>query len=57
MLGETFGYPPVREAEQVLLLAADEANAACAGTKPPAQAAADLQAKAVAFMRRRGQLR
>lgn len=53
MLGETFGYIPVKEAEQVLLLAADEANAACAGTKPPEQAAADLQAKATAFLRRR----
>ena len=57
MLGETFGYIPVKEAEQVLLLAADEANAACAGIKPPAQAAADLQTKTVAFLRRRGQLR
>jgi multiple sugar transport system substrate-binding protein len=57
MQDETFGYIPVKEAEQVLLLAADEVNAACAGTKPPAQAAADLQSKATAFMRRRGQLR
>ena len=57
MLGETFGYIPVKEAEQVLLLAADEANAACAGTKPPEQAAADLQTKATTFLRRRGQLK
>jgi multiple sugar transport system substrate-binding protein len=57
MLGETFGYIPVKEAEQVLLLAADEANAACAGTKPPEQAAADLQTKATTFLRRRGHLK
>jgi multiple sugar transport system substrate-binding protein len=36
---------------------ADEANAACAKTKTPEQAAGDLQAKAVQFMKRRGYLR
>ena len=54
---ETFGYIPVKEAEQVLLMIADEANAACAGTKAPDKAAADLQAKATQFMRRRGYLK
>jgi multiple sugar transport system substrate-binding protein len=55
--GETFGYIPVREAEQVLLMIADEANAACAKTKTPEQAVADLHAKTTQFMRRRGYLR
>lgn len=55
--GETFGYIPVREAEQILLMIADEANAACAKTKTADQAATDLQAKAVQFMRRRGYLK
>jgi multiple sugar transport system substrate-binding protein len=54
---ETFGYIPVKEAEQVLLMIADEANAACAKTKTPEQAVADLQAKTTQFMRRRGYLK
>ncbi|WP_188080121.1 sugar ABC transporter substrate-binding protein [Neorhizobium sp. P12A] len=54
---ETFGYIPVKEAEQVLLMIADEANAACAKTKTPEQAVADLQAKTTQFMKRRGYLK
>ena len=54
ILGETFGYIPTREAEQILLMAADEANAACAKTKSPDEAAQSLQSKALAFMKRRG---
>ncbi len=54
---ETFGYIPVKEAEQVLLMVADEANAACAKTKTPEQAVADLQAKTTQFMKRRGYLK
>lgn len=52
--GETFGYIPVKEAEQILVMVSDEVNAACAKTKTPEQAANDLQAKAMQFMRRRG---
>ncbi len=55
--GETFGYIPVKEAEQILVMVSDEVNAACSKTKTPEQAAADLQAKAVQFMKRRGYLR
>jgi multiple sugar transport system substrate-binding protein len=55
--GETFGYIPVKETEQVLLMIADEANAACAKTKTPEQAVSDLQAKTTQFMRRRGYLK
>jgi len=57
MVGETFGYIPMRESEQVLVMISDEANAACAKTKTPRQAADDLQAKALTFMRRRGMIR
>lgn len=57
MMGETFGYIPMRESEQVLVMMSDAVNAACAGTKTPGQAGADLQAGAVAFMRRRGMLK
>ena len=54
MLGDTFGYIPMKEAEQVNMMIADEANAACAHSKPPEQAAADLQTKVTQFMKRRG---
>ena len=54
MLGETFGYIPIRESEQIHMMIYDEANAACAKAKTPEQAAADLQSKANEFMRRRG---
>ena len=57
MLGETFGYIPMKEAEQVNMMVADEANAACARSKSPEQAAADLQEKVTQFMKRRGYLR
>ena len=54
MLGETFGYMPIKESEQIHMMIYDEANAACAKAKTPEQAAADLQTKATQFMRRRG---
>jgi multiple sugar transport system substrate-binding protein len=54
MLGETFGYIPIKESEQIHMMIYDEANAACAKAKTPEQAAADLQGKATEFMRRRG---
>ena len=57
MTGDTFGYIPMKESEQVLVMMSDAVNAACAGTKTPEQAAADLQASAVAFMRRRGMIK
>jgi multiple sugar transport system substrate-binding protein len=56
-LHETLGYLELRETEQILLMIADEANAACAKTKTPEQAAADLQTKAVQFMKRRGYMK
>jgi multiple sugar transport system substrate-binding protein len=57
MLGDTFGYIPIKESEQVMMMMADEANAACARTKTPEQAATDLQTKVTQFMTRRGYLR
>jgi multiple sugar transport system substrate-binding protein len=57
MLGDTFGYIPMRESEQVLVMISDAVNAVCAGTKTPQQAAADLQDSALGFMKRRGMLR
>jgi multiple sugar transport system substrate-binding protein len=54
MLGETFGYMPIKESEQIHMMIYDETNAACAKAKTPEQAAADLQSKATQFMRRRG---
>jgi multiple sugar transport system substrate-binding protein len=57
MLGNTFGYIPMKESEQVLVMISDEANAACAKTKTAQQAADDLQAKTLQFMHRRGMLR
>jgi multiple sugar transport system substrate-binding protein len=54
MLGDTFGYIPVKESEQVLVMMADEVNAACSKTKTPEQAANDLQSKVMQFMSRRG---
>lgn len=56
MLGDTFGYIPMKEAEQVNMMVADEANAAVAKSKPPEQAAHDLQDKVTQFMKRRGYL-
>ncbi|TCR65354.1 extracellular solute-binding protein [Bosea sp. BK604] len=52
--GDTFGYVPIMEAEQILQMIADEANSACARTKSAEQAAADLQRRSEQFMRRRG---
>ena len=57
MLGDTFGYIPLKESEQIHIMMYDEANAACAKIKSPEQAAADLQAKAVAFMTKRGYIK
>jgi len=57
MLGETFGYIPLKESEQIHVMMYDEANAACAKTKTPEQAAAALQEKAVQFMTKRGYIK
>jgi multiple sugar transport system substrate-binding protein len=57
MLGDTFGYIPLKESEQIHIMMYDEANAACAKIKSPEQAAADLQEKAVAFMTKRGYIK
>ena len=57
LTGETFGYIPMKESEQIHIMMYDEANAACAKLKTPEQATADLQTKATQFMRRRGYLR
>jgi multiple sugar transport system substrate-binding protein len=57
MLGETFGYTPLKESEQIHVMMYDEANAACAKTKTPEQAAAALQEKAVQFMTKRGYIK
>ncbi|MFI5015390.1 MAG: ABC transporter substrate-binding protein [Hyphomicrobiales bacterium] len=57
MIGPTFGYIPFKESEQIHMMMYDEANAACAKAKTPEQAAADLQDKAMQFMKRRGYIR
>jgi ABC-type glycerol-3-phosphate transport system substrate-binding protein len=54
MSGKVATYIPIKESEQINIMIYDEANAACAGTKTPEQAAGDLQEKAVAFLKRRG---
>ena len=54
MSGKTATYIPIKDSEQINIMIYDEANAACAGTKTPEQAAADLQEKGVAFLKRRG---
>jgi multiple sugar transport system substrate-binding protein len=57
MLGETFGYIPIKESEQIHMMIYDEANAACAKAKTAEQAADDLQQKATQFLKRRGYIR
>ncbi|MBI1773943.1 MAG: extracellular solute-binding protein [Proteobacteria bacterium] len=57
MLGDTFGYIPLKESEQIHVMIYDEANAACAKAKTAEQAAADLQQKAIQFMTRRGYIK
>jgi multiple sugar transport system substrate-binding protein len=57
LTGETFGYIPMKESEQIHIIMYDEANAACAKLKTPEQATEDLQRKAMQFMTRRGYLR
>jgi multiple sugar transport system substrate-binding protein len=52
--GEVAEYPPVKQAEQVHIMIFDEANAAISGVKSAEQAAADLQAKVVDFLKRHG---
>ena len=57
MLGDTFGYIPLKESERIHIMMYDEANAACAKIKSLEQATADLQEKAVAFMTKRGSIK
>ena len=54
MSGKVATYIPIKESEQINIMIYDEANAACAGTKTPEQAAGDLQEKVVSFLKRRG---
>ena len=55
--GPVVQYVPIKEAQQVHIMIFNQANAACAGTKTPEQAAADLQEQATQFMIRRGYLK
>ena len=57
MQGKVATYPPIKEAEQLNIIIYDQVNAACAGTKTPEQATADIQAGVSTFMRRRGYLK
>lgn len=57
MQGKVATYPPIKEAEQLNIIIYDQVNAACAGTKTPEQAAADMQTNVTTFMRRRGYLK
>ena len=54
MEGPVAVYPPIKESEQINIMIYDQANAACAGTKTPEHAAADLQDNVVSFLKRRG---
>ncbi|MFI5015393.1 MAG: amino acid ABC transporter substrate-binding protein, partial [Hyphomicrobiales bacterium] len=54
MSGKVAAYAPIKDSEQINIMIYDEANAACAGTKTPEQAADDLQDKVVTFLKRRG---
>jgi multiple sugar transport system substrate-binding protein len=52
--GNVAEYPPVKQAEQIHIMIYDEVNAAAAKVKSPEQAAADLQEKVTAFMKKKG---
>jgi multiple sugar transport system substrate-binding protein len=54
--GPVVQFVPIKEAQQVHIMIFNQANAACAKTKMPEQAAKDLQRQVVAFMKRRGYL-
>ena len=54
MSGKVASYAPIKDSEQINIMIYDEANAACARTKTPEQAAGDLQEKVVTFLKRRG---
>jgi multiple sugar transport system substrate-binding protein len=54
--GPVVQFVPIKEAQQVHIMIFNQANAACAKTKTPEQAAKDLQRQVVAFMKRRGYL-
>lgn len=55
--GNVAEYPPVKQAEQVHIMIFDEVNAAAAKVKTPEQAAADLQGKVTALMKKTGYLK
>jgi ABC-type glycerol-3-phosphate transport system substrate-binding protein len=54
--GQVAEYPPIKQSEQICIFIYNEANAVCSGSKTPEQGAADLQAHATEFMKRRGYL-
>lgn len=55
--GPVVQFVPIKEAQQIHIMIFNQANAACAGTKTPEQAAKDLQEQATRFMIRRGYLK
>ncbi len=55
--GPVVEFVPIKEAQQIHIMIFNQANAACAGTKTPEQAAKDLQEQATRFMIRRGYLK
>jgi ABC-type glycerol-3-phosphate transport system substrate-binding protein len=57
LLGPVVQFVPIKEAQQIHIMIFNQANAACAGTKTPEQAAKDLQEQATRFMIRRGYLK
>lgn len=57
MSGTVAEFPPINESEQINIMIYDELNAALSGDKTAEQAVADLQAKAVEFVRTSGYLK
>ena len=57
MRGDVTEFPPVKEAEQVVIMIYEEVNAAAAGLKTPDEASAALQAKVLEFVKQRGYLK
>ena len=57
MQGQVTEFPPVKEAEQVVIMIYDEVNAAAAGLKTPDEASDALQAKVVEFVKAAGSLK
>jgi hypothetical protein len=54
MNGNVASYAPIKVSEQINITVYDKSDAACSGTKPCEQAAADLQDNVSTFLKRPG---